>query len=110
MCASSFCSVTAMAQLLQITPRRVQQLAAAGVIPKSQRGRYDPKAVLQSYRRFLQTRAKPLPIDAPERAQIERAFQRWLKKAKHRVKPQLLIVYAIRLLVTAWKLEQLLNP
>jgi len=46
-----------LAQLLDITPRRLQQLAREGVIPRDQRGRYDLVGVVQGYVRYLRSRA-----------------------------------------------------
>lgn len=40
--------------LLNLTPRRVEQLASARIIPKSARGKYDPVPVVQAYIRYLQ--------------------------------------------------------
>lgn len=46
-------SVEVMAKLLQITPRRVQQLANEGIIEKTDRGRYDLIKSVQGYIRYL---------------------------------------------------------
>lgn len=40
--------------LLNLSPRRVEQLASARIIPKSARGKYDPVPVVQAYIRYLQ--------------------------------------------------------
>lgn len=45
--------VDVMAKLLQITPRRIQQLANEGVIEKTDRGRYDLIRSVQGYIRYL---------------------------------------------------------
>mgnify|MGYP005728068115 CR=1 FL=1 len=45
-----------IAKLLMLTERRVQQLAKDGVIPKSERGRYELAPCVQGYIRFLQDR------------------------------------------------------
>jgi phage terminase Nu1 subunit (DNA packaging protein) len=42
-----------LADALNVTPRRVQQLVADGM-PKAKRGRYDLTACLEWYVRFLQ--------------------------------------------------------
>src|SRR5262245_26231048 len=48
-----------MAKFIDVTPRRLQQLAQEGVIPKCEaRGRYNPVLVTQSYIRFLRDRAE----------------------------------------------------
>lgn len=49
--------VTAIAKLLMMTPRRVQQLTADGVIPKTDRGRYEVVGAVQGYIKYLQDRA-----------------------------------------------------
>lgn len=48
--------VSAIARLLMLTERRVQQLTKDGVIPKSERGRYELAPAVQGYIRFLQDR------------------------------------------------------
>lgn len=55
-----------IAKLLEITPRRLQQLAKDGYIPKASRGKYSLVGAVQGYVRFLraaQTRAKTEPDD-----------------------------------------------
>ncbi|KTS12886.1 hypothetical protein NS228_25185 [Methylobacterium indicum] len=42
------------ALLLKLTPRRLQQLAAEGVIPKAARGRYPLAGLIQGYAGYLQ--------------------------------------------------------
>src|SRR4051812_6403090 len=46
-----------IARLLDLTPRRVQQLVAEGVIPKAERGRYELVPVVRAYIRYLRERA-----------------------------------------------------
>lgn len=46
-----------IAKLLDLTPRRVNQLAAEGVIPKAERGRYELVPVVKSYVRYLREKA-----------------------------------------------------
>ena len=46
-----------IAKLLDLTPRRVQQLAADGVIPKAERGKYDLVGAVRGYVRSLRERA-----------------------------------------------------
>ena len=52
-------SVGMIAKLLRLTERRVQQLSKEGVIPKSDRGRYELAPAVQGYIKFLQDRAAP---------------------------------------------------
>ena len=46
-----------IAKLLDLTPRRVQQLSAEGVIPKAERGRYELVPAIQGYIRYLKERS-----------------------------------------------------
>lgn len=46
-----------IAKLLDLTPRRVNQLAAEGVIPKADRGRYELVPVVRAYVRYLREKA-----------------------------------------------------
>lgn len=58
--------VGTIAKLLMITERRVQQLSAEGVIPKSERGRYELAPAVQGYIRYLQERSVQVnagPVD-----------------------------------------------
>jgi len=48
--------VSTIAKLLMISERRVQQLTKEGVIPKSERGRYELAPAVQGYIKFLQDR------------------------------------------------------
>src|SRR3954462_9572502 len=43
------CSTGELAFLLDVTPRRVQQLVAEGVIPKADRGRFDLAAAVRAH-------------------------------------------------------------
>lgn len=45
-----------IAKLLRLTPRRVQQLTAEGVIPKAERGRYELAPAVQGYIDYLNDR------------------------------------------------------
>ncbi|SMX27281.1 hypothetical protein TRP8649_01384 [Pelagimonas phthalicica] len=47
-----------IARLLKLTPRRVQQLAEEGVIPKSARGKYKITEAVQGYIGYLQTKVQ----------------------------------------------------
>jgi len=49
--------VSTIAKLLLLSDRRVQQLANEGVIPKSERGRYELVGAVQGYIRYLQDRS-----------------------------------------------------
>jgi phage terminase Nu1 subunit (DNA packaging protein) len=50
--------VEVVSKFLNITPRRVQQLALEGVIPKGQRGKYHLVGAIRGYIKFLQERAE----------------------------------------------------
>jgi phage terminase Nu1 subunit (DNA packaging protein) len=50
--------VDAIAKLLNLTPRRIRQLVAEGVIPRAERGRYDLTRCVRGYVKFLQERAE----------------------------------------------------
>jgi hypothetical protein len=55
-----------MAKLIDVTPRRLQQLVQEGVVPKCEgRGRYNPFAVNVAYIRFFRDRVQsPEPSDS----------------------------------------------
>jgi phage terminase Nu1 subunit (DNA packaging protein) len=46
-----------IAKLLDLTPRRVQQLSNEGVIPKAERGRYELVPAVQGYIKYLKERS-----------------------------------------------------
>jgi phage terminase Nu1 subunit (DNA packaging protein) len=46
-----------IANLFNLTERRIQQLAAEGIIPKEARGKYDLVAAVRGYIKYLQDRA-----------------------------------------------------
>ena len=48
------CSVAELGELLDLSPRRLQQLAKEGIIPKDVRGRYDLAGAVHGYSRYLQ--------------------------------------------------------
>ena len=50
-------SLDVIAKLLDISPRRVQQLSSDGVIPRASRGKYELVPAVQGYIRFLRGRA-----------------------------------------------------
>ena len=57
----SLVKVDVLAKLFSLTPRRVQQLAKEGVIPRTGRGEYELGPAVQGYVRFLQERAAGAP-------------------------------------------------
>lgn len=54
--AAAGVSVTVLAKLFDLTPRRVQQLAKDGIIPKAQRGAYSLPGAVHGYVKFLRDR------------------------------------------------------
>lgn len=46
-------NVQEISKILDMSPRRVQQLAKAGIIPRSRRGNYDFVPSIQAYIRYL---------------------------------------------------------
>jgi len=63
-----------LALLLDLTPRRLQQLAAEGVIPKTDRNRYDLVESVRGYVRYLRDRAfGPELRDSPDSFATQRA-------------------------------------
>ena len=54
--ATSF-NIVAIAKLLKLTERRVQQLAKDGIIPKAERGKYDLVSSVHGYIDFLKSKA-----------------------------------------------------
>lgn len=69
--------VSTIANLFNLTERRVQQLASQNVIPKAERGKYDLVACVRGYISYLQDRAfgkDVQPVDAhQERARLIKA-------------------------------------
>jgi phage terminase Nu1 subunit (DNA packaging protein) len=55
--AATLVSPKVIAQLFELTERRVRELAAEGVIPKPHRGQYDLIGCVRGYIRFLKSRA-----------------------------------------------------
>ncbi len=49
--------VSVIARFLNLTERRVQQLARDGIIPKAEKGKYDLVGCVQGYIAYLQARA-----------------------------------------------------
>ena len=54
--ASSF-NIQAIAKLLKLSERRIQQLAKEGVIPKAERGKYDLVNSVHGYIDYLKAKA-----------------------------------------------------
>jgi phage terminase Nu1 subunit (DNA packaging protein) len=65
-----------MAKLIDLTPRRLRQLVEEGVVPREERGRYNPFVVTVAYIRFLRDRAQ-----SPELSNAE-FYEAKLKKLK----------------------------
>lgn len=66
--------VSVIAKLFDLTERRVQQLAADGIIPKGSRGKYPLVGAVQGYIRFLRESSKSEETDYElSRARIARA-------------------------------------
>lgn len=117
----------AIARLLNITERRVQQLAQEGVIPKSGRGRYPLAGSVQGYVRYLQDHVSRTGGDAlelnSERARLakEQADKTALENEVTRrsliyrdhmavVMGRTLTAFRARLLAAAAKLAPRVNP
>ncbi len=57
MAAEATYPVEIVAELLDLTPRRVYQLTTEGIIPKASRGRYELVPVVRGYIKYLRDRA-----------------------------------------------------
>jgi hypothetical protein len=76
-------SLETCAKLLKLTPRRVNQLEAAGVIPKAARGRYVTVAVVHAYIAHLHESSEDTPKSkAANRIQNARATEIELRTAR----------------------------
>lgn len=64
--------VAVIARFLNLTERRVQQLAREGILPKPDKGKYDLVRCVQTYVRYLQERAYGSGVTAQD-THIERA-------------------------------------
>ncbi len=51
--AGNYATATAIAKLLEITPRHLQRLVTDGVVPRYSRGKYELVPVVQAYVRYL---------------------------------------------------------
>jgi hypothetical protein len=60
--------VETVAKLLDLTPRRVQQLVAEGYIPKPERGRYPLVGAVQGYVKHLREQIASAPSSPEEKA------------------------------------------
>lgn len=68
--------VETIAQLLDLTPRRVQQLSAEGVIPKAERGRYELVPAVKGYVRFLKERAINADVSGDQTTEHKRRLMK----------------------------------
>ncbi len=55
--------VEAIGKLLNLTPRRIQQLVREGVIPRAERGKYDLIRTIRGYVKYLQERAEGRAVE-----------------------------------------------
>lgn len=83
--------ISVIARLLDLTERRVQQLTREGVIPKTERGRYELVPAVRGYIRYLRDRSvgrdgATIPDIASERARLtrEQADRAAMENAKAR--------------------------
>lgn len=65
--------VAVIAKLLDLTPRRVQQLSSEGVIPRAEKGRYELVPAVRGYIRYLRDRAIGADALPDESARASRA-------------------------------------
>lgn len=68
--------VDTIAKLLILTPRRVQQLTAEGVIPKAERGRYALAPAVQGYVKYLKERAINADVSGDETSDHKRRLMK----------------------------------
>ena len=83
--------IAVIARLLDLTERRVQQLTREGVIPRTERGRYELVPAVRGYIRYLRDRSvgrdgATIPDIAAERARLtrEQADRAAMENAKAR--------------------------
>lgn len=67
--------VAVIAQLLDLTPRRVNQLSAEGIIPKSERGRWELVPAVKGYIRYLRDKAIKGDVGGDESAHKQRLLK-----------------------------------
>jgi phage terminase Nu1 subunit (DNA packaging protein) len=65
--------VAVISKLLDLTPRRVQQLASEGVIPRAEKGRYELVPAVRGYIRYLRDRAIGAGVLPEDAARASRA-------------------------------------
>lgn len=108
--------VATVAKMLNLTPRRVQQLAAEGVLPKPSRGRYDLAGCVRAYITSLQeqvrragvpgtSRQEPGVADADRRERLARAALAEMKAAEMRGASVLKSAYRDELRLVAQRLR-----
>jgi phage terminase Nu1 subunit (DNA packaging protein) len=68
MAANNTVPLSTIAKLLDLTERRVNQLAKDGVLPKSERGRYELVPVVRAYIRFLREKTVNTDVGADDYA------------------------------------------
>lgn len=93
--ASQTYPVAVISRLLDLSPRRVFQLATEGVIPRAERGRYELVPAVQGYIRYLRDRAigsDALPEDAnrASRARLTKAKAEAQEMENERVRGELI--------------------
>jgi len=67
-----------IAKFLDLTPRRLRQLVAEGIIPKTDRGRYPLVGAVQGYIKYLRTRADGRTFDPADELQTHKLrLVRW---------------------------------
>ena len=68
---SNTCSVNAIAQILNLKPRRVQALAQTGIIPKPEHGKYNLPGCIMAYSKYINDRtSKDDPSQKINKARI----------------------------------------
>ena len=73
------CPVAVIAELLNLSVRRIQQLAERRIIPKATKGKYDLIGCVQGYAEFLQ---RQIPNDEVVKTQ-KSLLEEKLRKIKH---------------------------
>jgi phage terminase Nu1 subunit (DNA packaging protein) len=80
-------TTAALAKYLDLSPRRVQQLANEGVLPRLRDNTFDLDACRLRYIRYLRDEGRRVsPSDARERTQVARADEIELRLARERGK------------------------
>jgi hypothetical protein len=96
--------VTTIAKLLILTERQVQSLAKQGVLPKTERARYELVPVVQAYIRYLRERAMGGAVGGTEddRGRLTRAKADIAEMEAERLREILIPEDQIRPVVTAF--------